>query len=79
METAIVIENVLVMVGMYAVLWLIMAGAFLHILALLGFGQGMPFTSEDAASQRFYRGDLSVVAIILSALFIGFMTYISLP
>ena len=55
---------------------LIMALVILHILAIIGFGEGTPFTAN--ASQRFYKGDLSYFALALSAALAGGMIYVQI-
>ena len=38
----------------------------LHILAILGIGEGTPFTAQHMVTQRYYKGDASVFAGIIA-------------
>lgn len=67
--------DILSLLMMCCILMIFLPFIILHILALLGFGDGTPFTSERAASKRFYDGDLSIFAIAVSAAIIAAMLY----
>lgn len=53
--------------GMLSILaFMGMTLAILHILAVFGVGEGAPFTAEHVKSQRHYKGDASLISIMIS-------------
>ena len=48
------------------VIWAALAFFVVHVLAILGIGEGTPFTAPRSASQRFWRGDASALGLAIS-------------
>jgi hypothetical protein len=60
------------------IMFVIICFFVLHTLAILGIGRGSPFTHENVASQRIWKGDASFLAMAISAMILFLVLYLIL-